>query len=424
MTADARGKGRRLGPVVVGGVRRVEGVWGGVLLAVLFSVAALIASGGAQTWIGRWPTWALIVSPCVALIFVAAVLWERFERQRRGTLYAIEALGHDMVSWHRDAEDEARHDGQDYRPIYRGLPIYPGVSSLDLVAEMEDLRRAIEVARQTDDEATGISVAPNMLWWSAFYLGFMVPLPENTTLVELSAQGREPAAGRSRRRIESVTFTLSADAVAPENMNLLCGCIARLEARHVDPRTGRPADDHAPGDAVPGPGDTHVFSIELTGLPLEWALALPVARAGTGTRVGFFRHDCCVTHATASADSDRPLAIEVGAEAEMSAEARDGSKVWLQPKQVPGLARWTATVLADALSASTEDPALSKRVVLRTRGLKTFGFALGAYVRQSWVTTRHSPWNSLVLLHEAPNVDPVAVRAHPAQPELEPPFLR
>ena len=353
----------------------------------------------ASSWIaGQWvegrstsTRWVLFI---LGFLSVAVALWIQAHKKRTGTLYAIECLDQSMLPWHRDAEKERADSHQDYRPISRTVDLKPPGLIVDLTPATEDLRRAVEVARQSDDETTGISVAPNMLWPIGVYLGFVAPFPNEITLVELGTP-------------KNIRFILhSDDRSFTVNLDLECGCRARPYA----------ATSTTHGEQ-PHMHKTHEVRLSLTQL-------LAASNAPS------WGSPCCVTdlriqlvnRCSKHISTPQPEKISWvgGRSSKGSLEKEDegrGKKIVLklpvssQEAVIAWVADWITTVAM----------ASQGKLLLRATVNKTFSVALGMHLRRmaensSDRAAASTLWQRLFLVHHVvPSGTDQLLRVHPAQ---------
>ena len=381
-----------------------------LVLALLFPLAVALAGAGFQAWFADWPGWLSRTVPWLALIVLVGALFVQLRKQRAGTLYAIEALDQSMLSWHRTAEEESRRKQLDYRPIYRPLAFPRGDRLVDLTAELEELRRSFEFARQTDDESTGMTVAPNMLWPAALYIGFMTPFPPETRLIEFADDPRH-------QDFEYELGTVAGGS-HPFAVTAICNCRIELAAVPVDPATGLSRPD-SPRRAVCSEGGVHVLGMEVTG-PLHWpGPSLPGVTPCCATRMMIRSTRHCDEHDVPShyslrftSDGATRLLPEMNAEAGPTQVQVSGADAQL-------ISAW----LSERLLEVCRDT--SHLVLLRARFTKVMGLALGAHLRGH--ATRElarshqgaqDVWGNLLLVDHPYPDPPRLMRVHPCQPSL------
>lgn len=378
-----------------------------LVLALVFPLAAALAGAGFQAWFDDWPTWLGRTLPWLALVVLVGVLFVQLRKQRAGTLYAIEALDQSMLSWHRTAEEESRRKQLDYRPIYRPLTFQRGDGTVDVTAELEELRRSFEFARQTDDESTGMTVAPNMLWPAALYLGFMTPFPPETRLIEFADdpknQDFECELGRVTE--DSPSFAATAD----------CDCRIELACVAVDPLTGERSDPPRPGACFEG--GVHIVGIEVTGALTWQGWSLPGVNPCCATRLMIRKTASCGQH-----DGQGPYLMRFASHRATRFLPGARAEAGTIPVRVSGAdAQLISAWLAERLLEACRDP--SHLVLLRARFTKVMGLALGAHLRghatRELARSRQGAkdvWGNLLLVHDPYLAPPRLVRVHPCQP--------
>lgn len=120
-----------------------------------------------------------------SVIAWGGLLWFRSRLSASaGTLYYVRMLDPSMTDWHEAAE---RHAQKEYLQLFE-------VSRDTLMDEVDGVidvrgqrRRAFEYLEElfnADDQSTGFSVAPNMLWPVALGLGYRAALRPGSTLVD------------------------------------------------------------------------------------------------------------------------------------------------------------------------------------------------------------------------------------------------
>ncbi len=403
------------------------------VLALGLPVLAALVAGGFQAFYGHWPTWLGITTTVLAMVGLVWLLFLQFRKQRAGTLYAIEALDQRMLSWHRTAEVESRDRHLDYRPLYRPLTFPPGNGPVDLTAELEELRRSFEYSRQTDDESTGMTVAPNMLWPAAMYLGFMTPFPPRTRLIEFAAAAKQHDLEPENHDHEPENHDLEPEHQdpKPEHQDFKlgsvvgkssafretadCGCVVGVVEDAVDPTTGERQQPSSAGGCADG--GIKFLSIEVTGM-LDWPWpSLPGITPCCATRLSIRIIAPCDAHPDQRFCSIRFVSSRrtrmVG---EQNVKARD-TPVELPSDQAMPISAWLSKRLLEACLDK------SHQVLVRARLPKVMGLSLGAHLREhaSLCKRRLSTedvWGNLLLVDHPHPAPPRLVRVHPCQPGL------
>lgn len=380
------------------------------VLALGLPVLAALVAAGFQAFYGRWPTWLGITTTVLAMVGLVSLLFLQFRKQRAGTLYAIEALDQRMLSWHRTAEGESKDRHLDYRPLYRPLTFPRGNGPVDLTAELEELRRSFESSRQTDDESTGMTVAPNMLWPAAMYLGFMTPFPPETNLIEFAAPEQQDL------KPEHQDFVLgSVEGKSSAFGETDCGCVVGVVADSVDPATGEKLQSSNSGACTKG--GAKVLGIEVSRM-LDWpGPSLPGVTICCATRLSIRITAPCDAHADQSFCS-----IQFASRRGTRILERQSVKAKDTPVQVPSA---QAMPISAWLSKRLLEECLDKshQVLVRARLPKVMGLSLGAHLREhaSLCKRRLSTedvWGNLLLVDHPHPAPPRLVRVHPCQPGL------
>ena len=376
-------------------------IWPFALALLVPSAAALVAAGF-QSSFASWPEWLSRTLTGFSLAGLVVALFLQLRKQQAGTLYAIEALDQKMLSWHRSAELATQPKRLDYRPIYRPLTFPPGNGLVDLTAEMEELRRSVEFARQTDDESTGMTVAPNLLWPAAMYLGFMTPFPPGTRLIEFADAPKHQDFELSRIEGSSPAFRETAD----------CGCVVEVVADDVDPTTGERQEPSGSGGCIDG--RVKVLSIEVSGM-LDWpGPSIPGVTPCCATRLSIRITAPCDAHAESFcsiqfASSRGPSILE-----KQSVNAKN-TPVQVPSDQAMSISAWLSERLLEACLDK------SHQVLVRARLPKVMGLSLGAHLRGHAALTRsrhgtEDVWGNLLLVDHPHPAPPRLVRVHPCQP--------
>ncbi|MBX6370650.1 MAG: hypothetical protein IRZ02_00130 [Acidothermus sp.] len=357
-------------------------------LAVAFAAAALSLlldaafpmSGGVRT-----PTpWRFVVLAVAALAAVLALWRRRRTRHANGTLYAITCLVRGMFPSHGLAERNAARGKRDLRPVTRWLPPPPPDDVWDLREDMEDLRRAVEVARQNDDEGTAYIVAPNLVWPAAVYLGYEAPFPDEIRVLELD----DSVPGEKLVEIEVGTDDIPEDPQesprVPEGWRLAVQCA-----------------DHP--DRCPHADVLLVISASNT--------LRDAPRDAVGTRE-------CLWELHAVGEGHEKVAVVFGREPSESERRREKSLQRRDGAEQRRLAIFLAHLLHHALSFPAQSPDGTSRertMTVLSMSTKTLNFALGWYLRRlpdKWKTdgAKHAAdergryklpqiWNRLNLLY-------------------------
>jgi len=394
--------------------------------AALIPLAAIFGTAVAQNWtnsLSAWAKWLLIVASAVV---GALVVYVSVRGTVRGTLYSIVALTPAMVTRYRDQLRLAQERSLDFRPVWRVLPIPPRERFVDVTAEADELRRAVEVARQSDDEATGRVLALNTLWPIGLYLGFTSSFPDDTRLLELTKKGH----ATGDKRLPPIQFVIDEigtdEGDAPTHVyKARCGCRFSLGRReiHID-RTPR-VPLHICDTSMP-----RLVAVELTGSFTTWPPPDGVANgACCGVRLALFQAKPCVDRKH-WVDRDKSIIVEFRADERGRPDARNefewsepkpgspdyvsGWKLSLPASDAAGISRWLADAVFGEVCAKSYAAVPVRRVVLRARMNKSADFAIGHYLSKRCEVARRSAWPYLALVNEHGGHAGI-LRVHPAQ---------
>lgn len=147
------------------------------------------------------------VSLAVWLLFFE---WRMYLSRAVGTLYHIRVMPPTLQNWHLKAQSEAKGKYLRMLSVLRGIDLSPHDCVIDLRADVAAVEDKLLDLFNADDDQTGYTVAPDILWPLAVALGYRVTLPPGTLFYDFGDSSR-------RELDEPNDFEWSVDERAPKD---------------------------------------------------------------------------------------------------------------------------------------------------------------------------------------------------------------
>ena len=122
-------------------------------------------------------------SPSV-LAWVGLLWFRSWLSKSAGTLYYVRMLDPSMTDWHEAAERHARDEYLQLFEVSRDTLMEERDGVIDVRSQRRRAFEYLEELFNNDDQSTGFSVAPNMLWPVALGLGYRAALRPGSTLLD------------------------------------------------------------------------------------------------------------------------------------------------------------------------------------------------------------------------------------------------
>lgn len=120
-----------------------------------------------------------------SVVVWGGVLWYRSRLSATaGTLYYVRMLDPSMTDWHEAAEQHAQKEYLQLFEVSRDTLMEERGGVIDVRNQRRRAFEYLEELFNADDQSTGFSLAPNMLWPVALGLGYRAALRTGSTLID------------------------------------------------------------------------------------------------------------------------------------------------------------------------------------------------------------------------------------------------
>lgn len=139
-------------------------------------------------WTARRDVPVLLWLCAVLGIWAGFVGWRRYLDRAAGTLYHVRALAATMHNWHEEAQQNAEKRFLRLQDVTRPLDMRAVSGVIDVRQDVAWIEEKLSDRFATDDQATGFTIAPDMLAPVAFGLGYRLTLPRPTHFLDFASK--------------------------------------------------------------------------------------------------------------------------------------------------------------------------------------------------------------------------------------------